>query len=527
MGSINYLSAEIRKAYKNNQEDETLEPLVLTDVNGIPIGRIKSGDAVIFYNIRGEREVELSRSLTESGFDEFPVEVDFTSDLTTMIQYQKDLNVVVAFPPEDIVEDTLSDVISAHGLRQVKITEAEKAIHVGFFLNGKKSEPGPGEERIVVPTRKDVALFDEAPEMSIDAITEVTIEKINDPSVQFIFTNFPNVDVVGHIENEPAVLSAIEAVDRHLGLVVDEAREKGLSIIITADHGTVEKWQYPDGTIDTGHTDSPVPFFLIHGGYDQSLRNGGTLSDIAPTILDLFGLPKPPIMTGRSLMDKKRSTHRSACNRLLLVLLDGWGESSSSQGNLIAKANTPRMDTFKKSHPWTTLLASGEAVGLPPGTVGNSEAGHLHIGAGRTIFSDRLKIDQAIQEGTFFHNPAFLQAMNRSLNLGTSLHLMGIVSFFSSHGSIHHLFALMDLAKQSGIKALYIHAMLGRRGELPESGAIYIERVEQKAREIGLGKVVSVIGRYWSMDREENWDRIEKTYRMLVLGAGMHIPEGE
>jgi 2,3-bisphosphoglycerate-independent phosphoglycerate mutase len=185
------------------------------------------------------------------------------------------------------------------------------------------------------------------------------------------------------------------------------------------------------------------------------------------------------------------------------------------------------MDAFKKNYPWTTLLASGEAVGLPPGTVGNSEAGHLHIGAGRTIFSDRLKIDQAIQEGTFFKNPAFLDAMHRSLRLGSPLHLMGIVSFFSSHGSINHLFALMDLAKRSGIKELYIHAMLGRRGELPESGAIYIERVEQKAREIGLGKVVSVIGRYWSMDREDNWDRIEKTYRMLVHGEGLHIPEGE
>jgi len=137
MADSNCLSDAIRNAYRNNQEDETLEPQVLTETNGIPIGRIKSGDSVIFYNIRGEREVELSRSLTERGFDDFPVEPDFTCNLTTMIQYHRDLNVAVAFPPEDIVEDTLSDVLSAHGLKQVKITEAEKAIHVGFFLNGK------------------------------------------------------------------------------------------------------------------------------------------------------------------------------------------------------------------------------------------------------------------------------------------------------------------------------------------------------------------------------------------------------
>jgi len=523
MSNVNSLSNAIRNAYRNNEEDETLEPLVLTDMKDVPIGRIKNGDPVIFYNIRGEREVELSRSLTEKGFDEFPVQTNFTCDLTTMIQYHKDLNSAVAFPPEDTIDDTLSDVLSAHGIKQVKITEAEKAIHVGYFLNGKKAEPVAGEERIVVPTRKDVALFDEAPEMSITAITEATIQKIQDTSVSFIFTNFPNVDVVGHIENESAILSAVAAVDQHLGLVVDEAYRQEMTVIITADHGTVEKWQYPDGTIDTGHTDSPVPFVLIHPGYNLPLRDHGSLSDIAPTVLDLFGLPKPPSMTGRSLMFENPSCANPSCKRLILILLDGWGENASFEGNLIYKANTPRMDVFKKNYPFTLLLASGEAVGLPPGTVGNSEAGHLHIGSGRTIFSDRLKIDQAIQNCSFFQNPAFLGAMDKSLQMNKALHFMGIVSFFSSHGSINHLFALMEMAKQRGIKELYIHAMLGRRGELPESGAIYIERVEQKARDLGLGKVVSVIGRYWSMDREDNWDRIEKTYRMLVLGEGKHI----
>lgn len=141
MTNIHHLSEAIRHAYKVNQEDETLGPQVLTDSNDVPIGRIKSGDSVIFYNIRGEREVELSRSLTEIGFGEFSVERNFSCDLTTMIQYHKDLHVTVAFPPEKMIEDTLSDVLSAHHLKQVKITEAEKAIHVGFFLNGKKNRP--------------------------------------------------------------------------------------------------------------------------------------------------------------------------------------------------------------------------------------------------------------------------------------------------------------------------------------------------------------------------------------------------
>ncbi|MBN1546146.1 MAG: alkaline phosphatase family protein [Syntrophaceae bacterium] len=520
------LSAAIRKFYQMGMEDETLEPLVLTNATGMPVGRIKSGDPVIFYNIRGEREIELSRSLTEKNFKEFPVEPGFFCDLTTMIRYHEDLDVSVAFPPDEIVEDTLSDVLSSHRIRQVKITEAEKAIHVGFFLNGKKNDPVPGEDRIIVPTRKDIVLFDEAPEMSITDITEATLSQINDPDVRFIFTNFPNVDVVGHIEHEQAVLAAVEAVDRHMAITVEAALQKGMSVIITADHGTVEKWRYPDGTVDTGHTNSAVPFFLLHGNQSQKLRQDGKLSDIAPTILDLFGLPKPAVMTGRTLIESTPDRFPAPCQRLLFILLDGWGENPEEYGNLIHKAATPAMDEFKQTYPWTTLLASGEAVGLPHGTVGNSEAGHLHIGAGRTVYSDRLKIDRSIEDGSFFENPAFLGAMKRAITQGKPLHLMGIVSFFSSHGSIHHLFALMKMARNAGVPELYLHAMLGRRGEQPESGAIYIERLEEEAQNLRIGKVVSVIGRYWSMDREENWDRIEKTYRMLLLGVGMPVPEG-
>ena len=166
-------------------------------------------------------------------------------------------------------------------------------------------------------------------------------------------------------------------------------------------------------------------------------------------------------------------------------------------------------------------------MGLPEGAVGNSEAGHLHIGAGRRIYSDRVKIDRAIADGSFFRNEAFLRTVRTARATGTPLHLMGIVSFFSSHGSINHLFALMELARREGIRDLYIHAMLGRRGEMPESGAHYVGSIEQRALEIGLGKAVSVIGRYWSMDREENWDRIAKTYRMLVAGEGTPCPDVE
>lgn len=518
------MPAAIREAYEIGQEDETLEPLVLVDKNGQPVGRIQKGDGVIFYNIRGEREVELTRSLTEEAFPFFPVE---TLDLhyATMIEYDKALNVAAAFPPDGEIRDTLSEVLSRHGLRQVKITEAEKAVHVGYFLNGKRGDLFPGEERIVVPTRKDVALFDEAPQMSIEEITATVIQKIRAKDDHFIFANFPNVDVVGHIENEGAILAAVEAVDTATGRVVEAALQAGMTVMVSADHGTVERWLYPDGAVDTGHTNSPVPFILVDPFRSVTLRSAGGLTDVAPTVLDVLGLEKPSLMTGKSLIatGNHALAGTDAARRLLLLVLDGWGLNPETHGNLIEKARTPVMDRLWVEYPHTSLQASGEAVGLPPGTVGNSEAGHLHIGAGRLVYSDRVKIDLAIADRSFFTNPAFGRVMTATREATKALHLTGIVSFFSSHGSLHHLFALLEMAKQEGVTEVFVHAMLGRRGELPESGPRYIEEVEKKCDELGLGRVVSVIGRYWSMDREDNWDRIEKTYRMLVSGEGTPV----
>ena len=516
------MSEAVRKAYKEGQEDETLLPLILTDPQGKPTGRIGKDDCVIFYNIRGEREIELTRSLTEDNFVEFPVIPDLNLHFATMIEYQKGLNVQIAFPPEETLQDTLSDIISRHEMKQAKITEAEKAVHVGFFFNGKKQELLPGEERIVVPTRKDVALFDEAPEMSIEKIAKTAMDKIDDDNCNFIVVNFPNVDVVGHIENEAAILRAVEVVDKYAGMVIENARKKEIAIIVTADHGTVEKWLYPDGAVDTGHTDSLVPFILLHQNSELTLRKEGELTDVAPTALSILGLPPSPLMTGSSLIEQKLTGNKAA-KRLLLIILDGWGLNDNIEANLIARAKTPVMDKLMSSYPMSRLAASGEAVGLPAGTVGNSEAGHLHIGAGRKIYSDRLKIDQAIANKIFHQNDAFLNVMRKAKESGKALHLIGIVSFFSSHGSINHLFALMEMAASQGIENLFIHSMLGRRGEMPESGPQYIKKIEEKSLSLNLGQVVSVIGRYWSMDREENWDRIEKTYRMLVYGDGTKI----
>jgi 2,3-bisphosphoglycerate-independent phosphoglycerate mutase len=521
------ITEAVREAYRAGEDDETLEPRVLVDPGGKPIGRFRDGDYVIFYNLRGEREVELCQSLLDEEFPHFLVKKDLRLNMVTMIPYHQKLNARVAFSPEEDIRDTLSETLSMQGLKQVKISESEKAVHVSFFLNGKNREPFPGEERVVVPTPKDVPHFDQKPEMNASGVADAVIQKLQDRQVSFWFANFANIDVVGHIENEVAIRKAVEAVDSNLGRCLGAARQAGVVTIVTADHGTAEKWLFPDGTIDTGHTDSPVPFILVPPRAEEAsswrLRNGGGLTDVAPTVLEILDILKPPVMTGRSLLLKKPVKKRPGGYPVLLILLDGWGYREETYGNLIAEARTPVMDDLRRRYPFVALEASGEAVGLPPGTVGNSEAGHLHIGAGRRIFSDRLLIDRAIQDGSFFRNEAFLWAMRSAKKQGKNLHLLGIVSFFSSHGSMDHLMALFKLAKQESVENLYHHAMLGRRGERKESGARYLETIEKELENLHLGRIVSVIGRYWALDREENWDRIEKTYRMLVYGEGKKV----
>jgi len=184
------------------------------------------------------------------------------------------------------------------------------------------------------------------------------------------------------------------------------------------------------------------------------------------------------------------------------------------------------MDALTKTAPMTLLHASGEPVGLPEGTVGNSEAGHLHIGSGRRVASDRLRLEEAIEDGSFYENEVLLEAMRDAKIRGCPLHLLGIVSFYSSHGSIRYLYALMELARREGLEEVYIHSLLGRRGERPESGARYVGDIEREAARLGVGRVVSVIGRYWALDREEHWDRVGKAFGLLVDGRGEEVGAG-
>jgi 2,3-bisphosphoglycerate-independent phosphoglycerate mutase len=521
------LARAIREAYKTGVDDEKMEPYVLVDAQGEPAGRFQHGDSVIFYDLRGEREIELTQSLTDPDFDEFVTEYPFELSFTTLIEYDPHLRVKVAFPPEGEISNTLSEVVSRHGMTQAKVVESEKAVHLSFFLNGKRQEPFPGEERIFIPTPKGIANYDEHPEMEIEKVTDALIKEIEGER-NLVVANFANTDVLGHIENKEAILQGLQAVDRSVERVVEAARKQGMTVMLTADHGTVEKWYYSDGTVDTGHTNSDVPFLLMDfAGYcqpDIQLRPGGALTDVAPTALQLLGIEKPEEMSGTSLIESAIRQDNHKPRRVLLLIVDGWGYREDSGGNLIHEASTPAMDRFFSEYPLTTLAAAGEAVGMPARAVGNSEAGHLHIGSGRVNYLDRIRVDRSISDGSYLENEAFVWAMDEAKKRGSALHLLGIVSFYSSHGSLDHLYALMRMAKERGVEKVFIHGFLGRRGERPEAGARYLEDVHQECKKMGLGQVVDVIGRFWSLDREHNWDRIEKTYRMLVEGQGNPVP---
>ena len=205
-----------------------------------------------------------------------------------------------------------------------------------------------------------------------------------------------------------------------------------------------------------------------------------------------------------------------------LIIMDGFGLSDQSQGNAVRAANTPRLDQFFQEYAHTELSASGLDVGLPEGQMGNSEVGHTNIGAGRVVFQDLPRITKSIADGDFFTNPAYNRAMDACKEKDTALHLMGLLSDGGVHSHLSHLFALLQLAKDKGLTRVYIHAFLDGRDVSPTSGADFVAQTVEKCREIGVGKIATVMGRYYAMDRDKRWDRVEQAYDAMVYGNSAH-----
>ncbi len=209
----------------------------------------------------------------------------------------------------------------------------------------------------------------------------------------------------------------------------------------------------------------------------------------------------------------------------MLIILDGWGIEPSNSGNAVSLADTRHLDNLVRQYPHTRLLCSGEAVGLPQGIMGNSEVGHLNIGAGRVVYQDLLRIDGAIADQSFFDNPAFTAAMVRVAAKGSTLHLIGLVSDGGVHSQLAHLLALLDMARQMGLTKVCVHAILDGRDTPPDSGVGYLEQLQAHIEKHRFGRVATVCGRFYAMDRDKRWDRIQEAYRLYTQGIGTPASE--
>jgi len=281
----------VETAYRLGETDEFVKPTVVT-------GRtIRSGDSVVFFNFRADRARQLTRAFTDLDFPYFPRQVHPRVHFVCMTQYDRKINAGVAFPPHRI-KNTLGEVLSQQGLRQLRIAETEKYAHVTFFFNGGVEEANPGEDRVLIPSPK-VATYDLKPEMSAPLVTSRLLEIMENYDV--VILNFANLDMVGHTGVYAAAVKAVETVDACIGRIHRKLEEIGGVMFLTGDHGNAEQ-MYDNSTPHTAHTGNPVPFLVTVGGVE--LRGDGILADVAPTMLELLGLEKPVEMTGESLIKK-------------------------------------------------------------------------------------------------------------------------------------------------------------------------------------------------------------------------------
>ncbi len=287
----------IERSYHDGVTDEFVAPAVVEGVDG----RMRDGDAVVFFNFRPDRAREITRALVDPSFDEFDRPVTPALRFVCLTQYDPTIPAPVAFA-KDLPCCTLADVLAESGLRQLHIAETEKYAHVTFFLNGGAEPPKPGEERVLVPSPK-VATYDLQPEMSEPGVTDRLVEAIHEGRADVYIVNYANCDMVGHTGVLEAAKRAVEAVDDGVGRVIEAIGQRGGVAMITADHGNAERMIADDGSPFTAHTTDPVPLIVVADGV-RRLRAGGKLADVAPTLLDLVGLTAPDVWTGTSLLER-------------------------------------------------------------------------------------------------------------------------------------------------------------------------------------------------------------------------------
>ncbi|GGJ61204.1 2,3-bisphosphoglycerate-independent phosphoglycerate mutase [Virgibacillus salexigens] len=287
-------------SYANEIYDEFVIPSVITDETGEAVGKVQDGDSIIFYNFRPDRAIQISRTFANEDFREFDrgEHIPKNLDFVMLTNFSETVDGYVAYEPVNL-DNTIGEVLSQHGMKQLRIAETEKYPHVTFFMSGGREQEFEGEKRILIDSPK-VATYDLQPEMSAYEVTDALLKELDTGEQNAIILNFANPDMVGHSGKLQPTIDAIEAVDECLGKIVDKIKELGGNAIITADHGNSDEVITVDDKPMTAHTTNPVPVIVTK--QDVTLRNGGILADLSPTLLDLLEIEKPIEMTGNSLI---------------------------------------------------------------------------------------------------------------------------------------------------------------------------------------------------------------------------------
>jgi 2,3-bisphosphoglycerate-independent phosphoglycerate mutase len=291
----------VRKSYADGLTDEFVLPTNITSCT--PQGTVRKGDAVVFFNFRADRARQLTRAFTAENFAEFSRGPRLAlAAFVTMTEYDKTFALPAAFPRKEL-RNILGEVISREGMRQLRIAETEKYAHVTYFFNGGEEKKYAFEDRILIPSTKEVPTYDLRPAMSAYEITEELLKKMNQDTWGLVVLNYANADMVGHTGNFEATRQACEVVDQCVGKVVEVTLNRQGRVIVTADHGNAEQMiDYATGGVHTAHTSNPVPLILVDRNFQGGELRPGTAIDVAPTILRLLGIPQPPEMTGRCLL---------------------------------------------------------------------------------------------------------------------------------------------------------------------------------------------------------------------------------
>ena len=297
--------AAVKNAYEKGQTDEFVQPVVMVDKDDSPMDVVKDGDGIIFFNFRADRARQITRAFTDPDFDGFArrIQPDLC-EYVCMTLYDESFSLPMAFGSEHL-DDILGEVMSRQGKRQLRIAETEKYAHVTYFFNGGEEKPFPLEDRCLIPSPRNVATYDEQPEMSALPVTEEVIKRLSSDDYDAIVLNFANMDMVGHTGIIEAAVKACEVLDACIGQIVSLVLAKNGTVLITADHGNAEKMRDEKNHPHTAHTLNPVPLLLINDQAGDVKLKQGALCDIAPTILDIMEIEKPTAMTGVSLIEKE------------------------------------------------------------------------------------------------------------------------------------------------------------------------------------------------------------------------------